>query len=411
VSEKGKKKPSQVARSVRALAILFVLAAGLAGFNAYTSRQDVLTATGEPTPRQEQFFREAADRPDIEPFFKGMNAAQRLAMARNLSKHDDPKMAELIGKLLTTFDGAAREELGKALIRLAPTDPESIAKQLKLGSSFQRLAVYKALDVAGPKALPFVAEQIKDGAARVNAANYLVDKKESAIPLLLPHLDSKDKDIRLAAAEALGKVRAREALPKFLALYKSAADDEPLQYLSAIAAIGAPESEAFLTEASKNEGIPSPFRAQCLLGLGRIASTSAERTLWTFTESPDLVLAESSIPGLQLIGDRALVGPGAAVDRVKFAAGIESPLADRVIQSALASETTRVVAAQAAEGRTSLVTSLVAALKTPAASQDGLFADALATALASTEVGRDRLKQFVDNPLLGGLVKRRLALS
>jgi HEAT repeat protein len=410
MSGQAKKKPSQTARSIRALMFLLVLAIGLAGLNAFTSKRDVATATGPADANQAAFFVAAADRPDIEPFFKGMTHDQRLAMTRNLSKHDDPRLAELIGKLLTTFDGGARLELGKALNRLAKENPEAIAKQLKLGSSFQRLAVYQALDIAGPAALPYVAAQIKEGGARANAANYLVEQKAISVPLLLPYLDDQDKDIRLAAAEALGKIRTPKALPGLQRLYSSTKDDEPLQYLAAIAAIGYPNSEAFLTAQAKNEGVPSPYRAQCLLGLGRIATTSAEQTLWTFVDSPDLVLAQSAISGLQLVGDRALSGQGSDLDRIRVAEGIDTPRADAVIRAGLESPRTQLMAAKAAAGRPSLAQSLLRKLSSEQVS-DGQLADAIATALSTTAEGQNLLKSLQTDPRLEGLVKRRLSLN
>ncbi|MDX2065882.1 MAG: hypothetical protein SFX74_09090, partial [Fimbriimonadaceae bacterium] len=246
----------------------------LAAYSSVTQIRDVGLATGATGPDQRAFFIAAADRPDIAVFFKGLKPQERLKMARQLGEYDDPKIAVVIAKLLGDFDVEARKVLTASLTRLARTQPAAVAEQLKEKGSFQQYGVSEALRSQGESVLPAVVTTLANGDARPNAVAYLVAAGPPAIPLLVPKLDDANKDVVLAAADALGKLRARAASPRLVALYRAALPDDRTSYLTALAGLGDPATEPIFQSIAQSDREPNPIRAQAALGLGRIGSTT-----------------------------------------------------------------------------------------------------------------------------------------
>jgi HEAT repeat protein len=277
-----------------------------------------------------------------------------------------------------------------------------------VAGSFQQLAIRTALQAVGPSALPLVADRLTVPEARPNAVAFLASSGHPAVEATLPLLRHKEADVRLAAADVLGKLRAREGVLDLVDLYRKSTADEHFGYLAAIAGIGASNTEELLTEALNDENLPQPQRSQAALGLGRIASDTAIRELWRYTGVENKLLKESSITALQVAGDRALsIQLGSPLNRVLVAQGIHSPLADRVLLEGLGQQDMLIPAASAAHDRPTLVPRLVAGLKALDADRQGDEADAVIAALASTDQGRTQLSKL-DRPALAGLVQRRL---
>lgn len=386
------------------------LGAALAVYNVVTNNRDVSLAIGSPGTAQEQFFVDAAERPDIAVFFKNLKPSQRLKMSQNIGRYDDPQLAKLIGKCLGSFDADARAALTQSLAHVARVHPKEVAEQLALPGSFQQLAVSSALKEAGPDALPMVAERLTNGDARPNAVAYLVAAGKASVPSLMAMLGHKDKDVRVAAADALGKLRAREAVPAIVNLYQSSTGDEKNGYLASIAGIGDPSTEPLLEAVIKSGSTAIPQRAQAALGLGRIGSSTAIKLLWTFVEDDHQQLRQSAVTALQIGGDRSLANTSAPKERLlEVAEGIHTPAADQVLRSALANPGERLFAARASTSREPIVPSLIVALEAVNADTEGDIADAIIQALVSTPRGVAALQKLND-PALAGLVSRRLEL-
>lgn len=403
----ARRAASRFARTMRSLGALVALGAGLAVYNAYSLRRDAALATGPRSEAQHAFFVGAADRPDIELFYKGLTPEQRLAMAERVAQYDDPQLAALIGTLLGSFDSRARGVLTSALVVVGKKHPEAVAAQLKQTGSLQLFALYDALRQVGASALPAVAAQLRVKDARPNASTVLVAAGPAAVPVLLPYLNDPDKDIRTAAADALGKIGARSAVPALVTKYTSATGDERFGYLSAIAAIGAPETEGLLTREVDDASLPTPRRAQAMLGLGRIGSPTAVAKLWSFAADDDTQVREAMISALQLAGNAALRAAKPSDIGLRVAGGIRTPEASAYIARMLADPSTLHAAAQVAGNRPELVPSLFAALHR---TDDGDAIDADMRALATTRDGIARLKTLVSDPTLGGFATRRLKL-
>ncbi|MEZ0325719.1 MAG: HEAT repeat domain-containing protein [Fimbriimonas sp.] len=400
----------RMGRTLRSLLYMALLGAVLFILNLFMNGRDVAAAIGPEGETQRHFFLIAAERPDMLIFFKSLKPEQRLQMAQNVGRYSDPQLAKLIVKLLETFDTAARAALTQSLTALAKKQPAAVAERLEVGGSFQQLAMRSALKGAGPEALPLVAERLTNAGARPNAVAFLVEAGPPAIPPLLPMLGNKDKDVRLAAADALGKLRAKQALSKLVALYNGSTGDEQYGYLAAIAGVGDPSSETLLTSALNDEALPAPQRAQAALGLGRIGSESAIDLLWRYAASENHQIEQSSITALQVVGDLVWKpGEGSPLLRIAVAEGIKTQLADNVIALGLGNPATQVAAARSAARRPALVRTLTTHLERLQPGSEGDVADAIISALATTAEGRKSLAGLKAGPL-AGLIQRRLQL-
>ncbi len=406
-----KKRTGSIARTLRSLLIISTLGIAFASYSVYTNNRDVRLATGPESEAQEAFFIDAAERPDVVVFVKNLTPVQRLEMSKNIGRYDDPRLAKLIGKALGTFDASARAALTKSLASLALQHPEAVAQELALKGSFQQLGVMEALQAAGPRALPLVAERLTNGDARPNAAAYLVSAGPAAIPPLMPMLEHEDKDVRVAAADALGKLRAREAVQPLERLYRESEEDEKVAYLTALSGIGDPATEPLMQAAVQDEAMPVAHRSQAALGLGRIATESAISTLWSLAKTDHHALRQNVITALQVAGDRALARSDRSMEeRLDVARGVRSAAADALVRTALAKPATTERAATAAANREALVPDLLMTLNSLDVATDGDAADALVRSLASTPKGIEALKSL-DNEALSGLVQRRLQMT
>jgi HEAT repeat protein len=403
-----RKGASRFARTVRSLVAISLLGAGLAAYNAYALRRDTSLATGPRSEAQHQFFLSAADRPDIDLFYKGLTHGQRITMAERIGGYDDPELAALIGDLLGTFDAPARDVLSTALTAIARKHPGAAAEQLKQSGSLQLLAIANALRAAGNSDLPAVAAQLDVKDARPNAAAFLVSAGPAAVPAVMPYLDDADKDVRMAATDTLGKIGSRAPVPVLVTKYRATTGDERFAYLSAIAAIGAPETEGLLSKSASDLNLSTPRRAQAMLGLGRIGSSTAICKLWSFANDDDAQIRQAMISALQLAGNRGLKVATRPDIGLKIANGVRTPEADAYIARMLSDPATIAPAAEVAGNRSQLAPALLASLHR---TQDGAAIDAVMRALSTTAEGLSSLKGLERDPILGGFAMRRLRLA
>lgn len=392
-------------RTVRSLVAISLVGVSLAGYSVFALRRDIQIATSPVSEDQHHFFVDAASRPDVALFFKNLLPDQKLVMAKRIGAYDDPKLLGLISQLLGTFDDQARKELTNSLTTLGAKFPDTLAEQLKTAGSLQQLSIVKALRTVGPQATPFVAKQFSVADARPNASSYLVSLGPVSIPVLLPILNDKDKDVRLSAADALGKLGARAAITTLVSLYHSSTGDEQAGYLSAIAGIGDPSTEALLTKVTNDPTLATPRRAQAMLGLGRIGTQTAISILWSLATVDDAELHSSMISGLQLGGIQSLnYAPNISLG-LEVAEGIFGDSSDLYIRQQLKTPEYQFQAAKAARYRPKLVGVLAEVLEKPT---PGEVVDACFRTLSSTEEGRNEIRKFASDPILGGFAMRSL---
>ncbi len=411
-SRPQRRSGGRIGRIVRSLLVIGLIAIILGSWSAYTTRRDIAVVTGPPGKAQADFFRAAADRPDIATFFKKLEPGQRLRMAQNLAHHRAPELAKLIGLLLADFDPQAREALTASLAELAKAHPEAVAAELKHKGSFQSLAVARALRQAGPAAVKAVAERLRVAETRPNAIAFLVAAGPPAVPFCCPCSKTKTKTCDWRHRTRSGSCVPGRPWRLWSRSTGAAEGDERLGYLTALSGIGAKETEALMAEALRDERLPGPQRAQAALGLGRIGTPSAARLLWSYTRSEDAALRASAISALQLAGDVALGGgSGDPATALEVAAAVPTPLAERFVARALRNRQLRLAAAEAAvEARDSSATCkplCVTWTRTARASSQ----DAVIQALQSTAAGRTALERLQQDPHLQGFVARRSRLS
>ena len=411
---KPKKPVGRRTRTIQSLFVMIAVGAGLTLFNSITLRNDTATATGPESPAQQQFFVQAADRPDIAVFFKNLSHEQRVAMAKNIGRYDNPKLPKLAAVLLQDFDADARKELVASLVRMGKTRTKEIADQMIQKGSFQQTGVAAALDSAGKSSWPYVAEMLKNGDARAFAAAYLTDKGSETGALLLDKLSDKDKDTRLAAADALGKLAFRPAVPLLRSLYDGVQGDatkfdELIGYLSALSGTGDPSLEALFTELLNDVTKPIPTRATAAFGLGRIGTVSAARVVWKYADADDRSLADNAVAALQRAGTVALeTAPGTGTARFRVAAGISGAAADRFLAEGIQSGAG--ADPLLAADRPGVVETLQKRLTAMTGDGDGEQADAVIRALASTAAGEQSLRAGKYPPAIQALISRRLTV-
>jgi len=414
MSAKGKAiSKGRLGRTIRSLAVMVALGVVLAVTNVILTRRDISLATGEHGPAQRDFLVNAAERPDIATFFKkNLSADQRLAMAHNIGQYDDPKLAKLCGILLGDFDPVAREELTKSLSLLAAKRPLAVAGQLIQKGSFQQIAVSRALSSVGAPIWPVVVQQFSIPDAKLNAVNYLVSVGPKTVPPILTALGDKTLEVRLAAADALGKLKAKEAVPALLKLYETSVGDEQYGYLAALSGIGDQISAPLMSSTLQDSSVTIPRRALAALGLGRVGGPQSVKVLWQFAESEDQQLRQSVISALQLTQDDAFHQPGTfPATKLEVARGVKTEISDRIVSDSLKDFTLRLAAAEIAKRRPRLVANLTQLLNTLNPNSEGDFADQLVSALLSTPQGTKSLGNLRNRAELAGIIERRTQLD
>lgn len=398
----------RIKRAISSSLILFAVAGVLAATNIYSQNRDRQAALGPKSDAQKQFFIEAVERPDISSFFKRFKSAEKVQAAKNLGRYQDPKIVKLAVIWLTDFDVEARNELELVLKSLATKYPKELATELDKAGGFQKLSVANALRFAFDASLPAVIDQLSVAAARNNAVEYLAASDDKVGALVLPKLESPDKDTRLAAADALGKIGYIPAGPKILDLYRKAETTDKSAYLGALANLGDPDLLlTFQSVLRDSNAVPSD-RASAILGLGRIGTDAAAKALWT--ELADEPLDRTQIiDALILTGDTALKSDGSPTDRLQVAGGISSSLADKEIERALTRNGPTISVPELAANRPTLARPLLKILNGLNPEQDGRMIESTVRSLLSTSEGKKLLLASPSHDRFQGFIRRELA--
>ncbi len=407
----GEKKRAKRGRpgTFATLLVLIALASVMAVGHTIASRNEVALATGTRSDAQLEFFLQAADRPDLKEFYESLDPAQRLSMARNIAQYDQAGMAKLLAKLLASIDPQARSALSGALKDLAKRQPAAVADQLSESSGFPRTAVFSALHSLGDSSLSLAAERLAQPSTRDGAIAFLVESggaaDESALAVFR---GSTDWDTKLAAAKALGQLRARSATHALLDAYRSAPPERRLALLGSIAAIGDPESQDEVAAVALDESAPPDLRAQAAVGLGRIGSVSGASTLWRLLGTMEPTLASAVRSALIESGDNALLGEHDPTLMVAISAASKSAAADEVLAGYFGSSdrSLRLRALRSAGGHPRLAGRVFDLIRSLDPSSDGDLIQAAVDALRND--GRpDLLAGISKDPRLAGFVERR----
>lgn len=389
--------------SWQVLAALVVLAIVLLIIQRATSARDVDVATGPPNVAQRAFFESAASRPDLELFFKALPRGKRLQMARNLGEHATTSTAKIAAKLLSTFDEHAREALIASLSKIAAESPDLVAAELGQNGSYQRIGVFRALRSAGDSGTRAAAAALADPPRKSNAVRFLVELGTTSISHVLPLLNDKSETTRAAAAEALGKLRASEAVDPILAKLPQAKGEERSAYIASLADIGNVRAEDSLLQALERS-TPGE-RARIMAGLGRIATPRSIDSIVRIHRDGNSQERDSALSGLVLAADHALEHVQDPKLRLQVAARVHTMKSDEVIRGLLTDPVHSTPAIKAASGREQLAS----ALWPKSASPDNVALRM--EVLATTKAGHEILRGLQNDPVYGGFARRALELS
>jgi hypothetical protein len=393
---------------------LIAVATVLIAYQGLQTRQAVSIATGRPTPAQLEFFLSAAKRPDVALFFRDLGLENRLKMARNIRAHSDSRLAELSAVLLDTFDTGARVELERSLADIARFDADAVANQIERPGEFRRVALFRALQDAGPPAIRAVVRRLGDPAASEAAAAWLSELGEPAVPSLLEALRRGPLQARLSAAEVLGGMRAISSGREIRALYGSANGFEKRTYFFAICSLGAPEDSELLSRVFADVTAPMDERAAAAVGMAHTELPKAIAVLWRVARTIGHPLQEACMGALPMANAEAVRQGGVPDDvSLSVAAAIPGNDADAYLRAALRSgdRQTSTAAIRASRGRMSLAADLENLVRNaPTVDGGRLIADACGV-MATTTSGRAALGRLASDGRAAGYAKRALALQ
>jgi HEAT repeat protein len=284
-----------------------------------------------------------------------------------------------------------------------------------LGKSDPVTAAHDLLTAKKPdviaQLIPKVVDIMKrEGGARSPGGDVLgglTDQREESVAALRPLLADKDEGIRAAAADAMGKVGSKSAIPDLIAQINSGTAQVRRVSIGAVAAIADPTGEETLIQALNNQDTDNEARAQAAMGLGMLASPKAIDRLVLALSDFDLKVQAAAVSALIHAGDRAVPalilsltnasqkteGQSALRIRVVQAlGGINSPAATAALINELKNSDAAVRKACAIalghEGNSAAVEPLIALL----ADKDGAVAAEASNALTAVgEVGRSAL--------------------
>lgn len=400
------KVSGRIKRAITSSLILFAVAGVLAVSNVVMQGRERNIALASQSEAQKQFFVAGVDRPDISVFYKRFSSAEKVEIAQNLRRYDDPKLVKLAVTWLTDFDVEARKELQATLVEAAPKQPKALAEQLTAGGGFQKLVVAAALKSSFDATLPNVIQQLSVAGARANAVEYLVAQGTHGASELLTQLDSEDKDVRLAAADALGKIGFEPAGKSVLELYEKSEGADKASYLAALANMGSYESITLFTQLLNRPGTSPADRASAILGLGRIGSSRSVVALW-YEMKKEPLDKKQIIEALSLIGDPAFNYATTKEEYLlEVAGGVKSEKADRIVVNALKSPKTALRAAELSEKRPGVATALSSLLRNLDPKKQGSMIEVVVRSLASSSEGRKLLEGPEVQAKFAGFIER-----
>jgi HEAT repeat protein len=390
--------------SWKVLAALALAAALLIFIQRQLKAKDLDLALGPPSTEQARFFEAAADRPDLELFFKHLTPGQRIVFARNLGAHATAGAAKSAARLLSTFDERARQELADSLSHIAKENPKLVAAELGRGGSFEQSGIFAALRYAGGPGIAAAVEALADGGRRANAIRFLVGIGTPAAAPLLEKLARGQPEEKSAAAEALGTMRHEPAVGPLLRELDQAPAEARGPLIAALADIGDPRAEGILLDAIRSAAASE--RAGLLLGLGRMATPKALRAIWDLYSSGDEKAKAEAAAAFVLAGERGLSDIPDPLIKLEVASKVSGPRADAAIRHALRQPALAAQAIKASIGREGLANDLW-----PPPAEDDSLAGLRFEALSSTSAGRATLRALSSDPRYGGFAQRALSLA
>lgn len=289
-----------------------------------------------------------------------------------------------------------------AVLQILGQDDPAIARRLTERALPDTPAQVRedALKRRNPKVAALIVEQVValmkvDGGARGPGAEILgalQNKRDESVKALMPLLSDADDGVCSGAAAALGKVGSPVPVPKLIEIMHKRSAQVRRVAIGALALIASPDCEEALTEAVNNPDDDNEARAQAAVGLGRIATPSAVKTLVKALRDKDLKVQIAAVDALA-VGGKSSLGtvlealkdpdPNVRVRAAQALGKMQTPAANPALMAALRDTNTEVrqTAARALgfPGNAGAVDALIGLL----ADNDGRVAVAASEALAN----------------------------
>jgi HEAT repeat protein len=268
--------------------------------------------------------------PQLMEALKDPDAKTRLSAANALGSRGSSAAlaAERLGETLKDADPAVRLAAAQALGRIGPTAHVAYAALVRaLGDSDAAVskAARESLDKVGRpfrEDIPKLSAALKDPnpAVRTFALQTLLGMEldvKTAAPLYAALLKDEDRNLRLEAARALGKVGPKGRDAAFAALLEAQKDRDPEVSKAAAEALatmgpgGAGDVPA-LRAALKEKAAPAEVRARAASSLGALGAGARDAVpdLAEALRSPDATVRRAAAAALNQIGPDA---KGAAI--------------------------------------------------------------------------------------------------
>lgn len=209
--------------------------------------------------------------------------------------------------LLKDADAGVKTEVTSALTKIGADHTKVLIPAMKDSDANVNTGASNALIAIGPKVIPPVQTAAKDATLRGPAINVLVKIGAPSVPAVVELLSEDDQDLRMAAADALGKIGSKDATP---ALLKSTRDIAAVRRvaISSLCTICDPRATDLLVEVLKRDTDDGEVRARAARALSVIGGAKSVSALVGALGDLDLKVRTSVITGLQRMGNSA-VGP------------------------------------------------------------------------------------------------------
>lgn len=409
----GAKKRKRISGPAKTLLVLVIVTVLLLGFDRIRMIREVALATGPKSHTQRYYFIEAADRPGIELFYKGLTSADKVKMAQRLGLYNDIKVITLTGKLLDTFDEQAYQELTNSLIKQTKSNPKDAVSLIGVGATRPKFAIRKAMLAAVPESLGPLAEKLEDAGLRGNAKRLLIEAGPQAEPYVRKYIQSKDADVRKNAASLLGQYRKVESLGVLGKAFRAYKTPERTIYLSAIVAIGAQQNRPFFENVFSNLNYTPEERflaAKALARLGTLQSTAplARALLSAKGQEREKVLQALSEAGEKTLALTTLQ----PYDRFRLSCMLRGSRADAILSTEILKGRFDIFKnidyMKGRDGLTQALSQLAVKLNPQ---KDARKAMLVLRVLSSTKSGIKALEKLQKDPKIGGLAMRTLRLN
>ena len=216
--------------------------------------------------------------------------------------------------LLKDTEADVRTRVTKTLTLLGKDHIEILVLAMKDFDENVRNGAKDALVAIGPRVISYVQRATEEPELRGAAFEVLVRIGAPSVPALNGLLNADDQDVRMAAADSLGKVGSKKATP---ALLKAANDLAAVRRvaISSLCTICDPRSTDLLVDVLSHTKDDGEVRARAARALSVIGGPKAVAALTGALGDWDLKVRTSVITGLQTMGTPAVKPVMAAISR------------------------------------------------------------------------------------------------